>query len=64
MMIENKLKDLLKSRKFWGALVGLALVVAKGIDPKFPLDDATVSNLVYVIVAYILGTGLADARAK
>jgi hypothetical protein len=61
-MTGNKWLALLKSRKFWAALVGLALVIVKGFDPNFPLSEDMVQNLVYVIVAYILGTGLSDVR--
>jgi uncharacterized membrane protein len=56
--MESKWKVLLTSRKFWTALVGLGIVVAQGFDPHFPLDETQVSNLVYVLVAYILGVAL------
>jgi hypothetical protein len=64
MSTGNKLKELLKSRKFWAAFVGLGMVIVKAVDPKFPLEDSAVTSLVYIIVAYILGTGLSDVRAK
>ncbi len=56
----NKLELLLKSRKFWAALVGLGLVVTKAYDPNFPLGEEQLTNLVYVLVAYIVGTSLED----
>lgn len=56
----QKLTQMLKSRKFWAALVGLALVVVKAYQPDFPLAEEQVTNLVYVIVAYILGVALED----
>lgn len=56
----NKFTALLKSRKFWAALVGLGLVVAKAFDPAFPIPEEDLTRIVYVIVAYILGTGLED----
>ena len=55
---ESKWKTLLTSRQFWAALVGLAFVVIQGFDPNFPLDEAQVSNLMYVLVAYILGVAI------
>lgn len=57
----ERLGGVLKSRKFWAALVGLGFVVVQGIDPAFPLDQAETTNLVYLVMAYILGTGIKDA---
>ena len=56
----NKLLVLLASRKFWAALIGLALVVLKSYRPDFPLSEEQVTNLVYVLMAYILGTAIED----
>ena len=57
---KNKLLMLLASRKFWAALIGLALVVLKSYRPDFPLSEEQVTNLVYVLMAYILGTAIED----
>ena len=57
---KNKLLLLLASRKFWAALIGLALVVLKSYRPDFPLSEEQVTNLVYVLMAYILGTAIED----
>jgi hypothetical protein len=56
----HKLLALLKSRKFWGAIAGVLIVVLTAVIPDFPLDADQVSNVIYVIVAFILGTGLED----
>jgi len=56
----NKLKLLLGSRKFWAALIGLALVIVKAFKPDFPLEAEQLTAIVWVIVAYILGTGIED----
>jgi len=56
----EKLKLLLGSRKFWAALVGLVFVVLQAFYPDFPVDAEQVSNLVYVLVAYILGVAIED----
>jgi hypothetical protein len=56
----EKVKQLLASRKFWAALVGLVLVIVKAWQPDFPLAEDQLTGVVYVLVAYILGTGLED----
>ena len=56
--MNDKLKALLGSRKFWAALVGTGLIVVKTFKPDFPLTDEQLTNVIYVLVAYILGTGI------
>ncbi len=56
----DKVKQLLGSRKFWAALIGLVLVIVKAWQPDFPLAEEQLTEVVYVLVAYILGTGLED----
>jgi len=60
----GKLKLLLASRKFWAALVGLVLIIVKGYYPDFPMDPEQLTSVVYVIVAYILGTGIEDGLSR
>ncbi len=60
METQPKWKLLLKSRKFWAAVVGLGLVVLRFYLPSFPLSDEDVTRLVYLLIAYILGTALED----
>jgi len=51
----DKFSEMLKSRKFWAAIVGLLVVFAgdrAGIAPEALL------NAVVVVVGYILGTAL------
>lgn len=55
-----KLKSLVSSRKFWAAVIGLVLLVVKELDPNFPLDADQLTNVVYLVVAYILGTAFED----
>ncbi len=59
----DKLKMLFGSRKFWAALVGLAMIIVKAYLPNFPLGEDQVTNLVYVIIAYILGVAVEDGLA-
>ena len=60
----TKFKLLLGSRKFWGALIGLALIVLKTWQPDFPLSEEQLTGVVYVLVAYILGTGIEDGFSQ
>jgi hypothetical protein len=63
--LRSKVAMLVRSRKFWAAFVGLGVVIGQGLDPKFPLQADMTTNIVYLLVAYILGTGIEDsARAK
>lgn len=56
----EKLKGLLKSRKFWAALVGLVVLVVKEFSPDFPIDAEQLAGMVYLLAAYILGVALED----
>lgn len=56
--MDQKLKDLLASRKFWAALIGLGVIVLKAYRADFPLSEAAITDLVYVLAAYIIGTGV------
>jgi hypothetical protein len=60
----SKFKQLLGSRKFWAALIGLVLVVVKAFNPDFPLEEEQLTAVVYVLVAYILGTGIEDGLSR
>jgi hypothetical protein len=50
--------DLLKSKKFQAALIGLAVVVVKHFLPD--LDETSVQQILAVLLAYIIGQGIAD----
>lgn len=60
----TKIKLLLSSRKFWAALVGLLLLVLKAWQPDFPLGEEELTSVIYVLVAYILGTGIEDGLSR
>ena len=60
----TKFKHLLTSRKFWAALIGLALVIVKAWQPDFPLEEEQFTSVIYVLVAYILGTGIEDGLSR
>jgi hypothetical protein len=58
--MDHKLITLLGSRKFWAALIGLALIILKTYSPGFPISEGELTNLIYVLIAYILGTAIED----
>jgi hypothetical protein len=60
----EKFKQLLGSRKFWAAFFGLALVIIKAFLPDFPLAEEQLTAVVWVLVAYILGTGIEDGLSR
>lgn len=60
----DKFKQLLGSRKFWAAFIGLALIIVKVWRPDFPLDGEALTGIVAVLMAYILGTGIEDGLAR
>jgi hypothetical protein len=57
----NKFLGLFTSRKFWAAFFGCVLVVVKEFYPDFPLDSEPISNIVYLLIAYIAGVAVEDA---
>ena len=51
-----------KSRKFWAAVAALALAL---FGARAGVDQAALTNAIYALVAYILGTALEDGlRAR
>ncbi len=48
---------MLKSKKFWYAVVG---VLVNLLSDNFGLDAAQTQNILYSVVALILGQGLSD----
>jgi len=54
----EKLKYLIRSRKFWAAIGGVVAITVKALDPNFPLSDDQLTGLIAVLAAYIIGTGL------
>ena len=59
-----KMKNLIKSRKFWAATVGLIYSVVTQFLPNFPFSEESVIGVVSTVIAYILGTALEDGLAK
>jgi hypothetical protein len=53
----DKLALLLRSRKFWAAVVAITLVI---LGARAGIDQAELTAAVVTIVGYILGTALED----
>ena len=50
--------DIFKSKKFQAAIVGIIVVILTNIVPGLPEESTT--QVVGLIIAYIIGQGLAD----
>lgn len=59
-----KWKQLLGSRKFWAAFIGLIFIIASSIDPGFNLPEEETIAFVSILAAYILGTGVEDGLSR
>ena len=57
----EKLLEVFKSRKFWAAVIAAVVMVLDELVPNFPFTAEQVTNFVYVVMAYILGTAIEDA---
>ena len=57
----SKLLGVFRSRKFWAAFIGTIFVVLDEFVPTFPLAADQVTNIVYMMVAYIIGVAIDDA---
>jgi hypothetical protein len=51
----QKIKVMLSTRIFWAALVGVLMVMAKAAVPAFQFDSEALTQVLYVIGAYIFG---------
>lgn len=56
--------NLLKSRKFWAAVVGIVYSVIYLVWPDFPIPEESVIGVVATVVSYILGVALEDGLSK
>ena len=57
----SKLLGLLRSRNFWAAFIGTVIVALDELVPGFPFSAEQVTNIIYILAAYIMGTAIDDA---
>jgi uncharacterized membrane protein SirB2 len=50
--------ELIKSKKFQMAIVGIVVVIITSFIPE--IDEKSLTEIVALIIAYIVGQGLAD----
>lgn len=62
--MKNMGYNLLKSRKFWAAIVGIVYSMIYLVWPDFPISEESVIGVVATVVSYIIGTALEDGLAK
>jgi len=61
-LLPAKLLGVFRSRKFWAALIGTLFVVLDELVPAFPLNAEQITNIVYMLVAYIIGVAIDDGK--
>ena len=62
--MKNKGSNLLKSRKFWAAVVAIVYCVIYQFWPDWPIPEETIVGVVATVVSYILGVALEDGLSK
>lgn len=57
-------QGLIRSRKFWAGMAGLAVILIRAALPNLPLDDEQLTAIIITLSAYIFGTGAQDGLAN
>jgi len=60
--MQDKLKSLLKSRRFWAVASGLIVVVSKELGIA-DLDETQVQNIVILIATWVFGESLRSSES-
>ena len=56
----DNLKQLFTSKKFWMAVIGILVTILVTAVPALEQYQDKLPEMIYLLVAYILGQGLAD----
>ena len=56
--------SLLKSRKFWAAVVGVVYSMIYLVWPDFPIPEESVIGVVGTVASYIFGVALEDGLRR
>ena len=62
VMISVALANRASALKFWAAFIGTIFIILDELVPAFPLEAEQVTNIVYVLVAYIIGVAIDDGK--
>lgn len=60
MEFKEVFTGLIKSRKMWVSLISVLFIVLTQLVPNFPLSQEQVMNIVWPLIAIVLGVGVAD----
>jgi hypothetical protein len=60
----EKCLQLLKSRKFWAALISLGLILLKAWRPEIQINEDQLTLIVVTLVSFILGVALEDQKRQ
>ena len=60
--MQEKIKNLLKSRRFWAVASGLIVITAKELGIA-DLDETQVQNVVVLIATWVLGESLRSSES-
>ena len=61
--MQSVLSDLLKSRRFWVSVGGIAAIILKD-QLKLPLSEEQISDLAILIGSWVVGESLRSSSAK
>jgi len=59
--IRDNFRAVLRSHKFWSLVAGLLVILLKSFWPNFPVTEAQITDLVFILGTLILGSGIQGA---
>jgi len=55
--------NLIHSRKFWAAVIGVIVITVKALVPTIPVSEEDIGKILWMIIAFIIGDSLSDVGA-